>query len=369
MQHVDELYETGPALDYLTPLKDSRDIAGHVWRSCFYKQISEFRGALKRHSAKLAAILSADKRAPLGSDPGAVQREQVHIARLTQGLLGFLSDSISYFQQIVHGVSKLRCVVRLAGVPDCDCGHAAGRAGTHRHRARGGVAAPLLRRHGMSLPAVSRRLVQVRCPSAFHPLTSHFVLNLIHEPRRRDCRYREMYSERTQKDFAEAMRYYERAALLEPASGNAQNQVAHPSLPHSSPASVNLQLLMLRTKPAGGASHVLRGGMRRCVSPLQEHLVRGALLWRVREPLRPPRQERCRRVRPCSRRPEWKVLCQTRRGCAAAGLPHSLSASSRRPLRLQYAHAQVLCPLTQFPAVQCPHGWVSATATALGADA
>lgn len=34
-----------------------------------------------------------------------------------------------------------------------------------------------------------------------------------------------MYAERVPKDFAEALRYYERAALIEPASGNAQNQV------------------------------------------------------------------------------------------------------------------------------------------------
>jgi TPR repeat protein len=34
-----------------------------------------------------------------------------------------------------------------------------------------------------------------------------------------------MYAERVPKDFSEALRYYERAALIEPASGNAQNQV------------------------------------------------------------------------------------------------------------------------------------------------
>ena len=39
------------------------------------------------------------------------------------------------------------------------------------------------------------------------------------------ARYREMYQDKEGKDFAEAQRYYERAALIDPGSGNAQNQV------------------------------------------------------------------------------------------------------------------------------------------------
>lgn len=39
------------------------------------------------------------------------------------------------------------------------------------------------------------------------------------------ARYREIYSERDPKDFGEAERYYERAALIVPHAGNAQNQV------------------------------------------------------------------------------------------------------------------------------------------------
>ena len=35
-----------------------------------------------------------------------------------------------------------------------------------------------------------------------------------------------MYSDRQPKNFAEALRYYERAALVLPSSGNAQNQVS-----------------------------------------------------------------------------------------------------------------------------------------------
>jgi hypothetical protein len=37
--------------------------------------------------------------------------------------------------------------------------------------------------------------------------------------------YRELYSDKAQKDFSESVRCYEKAALLMPASGNPHNQV------------------------------------------------------------------------------------------------------------------------------------------------
>jgi hypothetical protein len=40
-------------------------------------------------------------------------------------------------------------------------------------------------------------------------------------------RYRELYTEKEQKDFSESVRFYERASLIMPASGNAHNQVIH----------------------------------------------------------------------------------------------------------------------------------------------
>lgn len=40
-------------------------------------------------------------------------------------------------------------------------------------------------------------------------------------------RYKEMYAEKEQKEFLESLRYYERAALIDPTSGNTQNQVCN----------------------------------------------------------------------------------------------------------------------------------------------
>ena len=40
------------------------------------------------------------------------------------------------------------------------------------------------------------------------------------------ARYMELYSDSETKDFSNAEKYYERAAIQEPSSGNAQNQMA-----------------------------------------------------------------------------------------------------------------------------------------------
>jgi hypothetical protein len=39
------------------------------------------------------------------------------------------------------------------------------------------------------------------------------------------CRYKELYSENEHKDFTDSVRFYERAALIMPSSGNPHNQV------------------------------------------------------------------------------------------------------------------------------------------------
>lgn len=42
------------------------------------------------------------------------------------------------------------------------------------------------------------------------------------------ARYKQLYSESDQKDFTESVRYYEKASLMCPESGNAHNQVNPP---------------------------------------------------------------------------------------------------------------------------------------------
>lgn len=40
-------------------------------------------------------------------------------------------------------------------------------------------------------------------------------------------RYKEMYGDKEPKEFLDSLRYYERAALIDPHSGNAHNQVSY----------------------------------------------------------------------------------------------------------------------------------------------
>lgn len=106
---------------------DFRDIAGLLWKSCFYKQIAEFRSSLRKHAAHHDSLLeTAQSRAGPSSrhngedknhhhqypQLGGVSNEQreqaqaerVYIARLNQAFLGFLSDSVAFYQKMVAEV-------------------------------------------------------------------------------------------------------------------------------------------------------------------------------------------------------------------------------------------------------------------------
>lgn len=60
---------------------------------------------MKRHTAQLALLGNHQTHERQeGTNPEPFSREQLHIARLTQGLISFLSDSADYFQKIVSEV-------------------------------------------------------------------------------------------------------------------------------------------------------------------------------------------------------------------------------------------------------------------------
>jgi hypothetical protein len=95
VHHIPELHNLQQDVSLGHRSVDAGDLANCMWRNCFYKQISEFRAALKRHSLRLggAAIVQ--------------EREKLHLAKLTQALLAFLSDSVSFYQKMVVEVSLL----------------------------------------------------------------------------------------------------------------------------------------------------------------------------------------------------------------------------------------------------------------------
>lgn len=86
--------------------RDFRDITGLLWKTCFYKQIGEFRGSLRRHANQLD-VLGQQVRDQPNVEEFRVQEQQerIYIARLTQAFLSFLSDSITFYQKMVAEVS------------------------------------------------------------------------------------------------------------------------------------------------------------------------------------------------------------------------------------------------------------------------
>jgi len=101
VKHVEYLYrETKDIVSGM--VKDRLDMSGHLWRTCFYKQITEFRSAIKKHSHNLDKLMNSSN-----SDAIVVQKQQLHVARLTKAFLEFLSDSIDFFQKITTEVSGI----------------------------------------------------------------------------------------------------------------------------------------------------------------------------------------------------------------------------------------------------------------------
>eukprot|EP01032_Pedospumella_encystans_P027471 gene27471-31049_t len=167
--------QTGSVID-----RDFRDVTGLLWKTCFYKQIVEFRGSLRRHANQLD-VLGRQVREQPSVEEFRVQEQQerIYIARLTQAFLSFLSDSIAFYQKMVAELEDQA-----------------------RQKLRAGDAAQ----------REVRWLV----------LSVHRCLLYLGDL----ARYKEMYAEKEQKEFLESLRYYERAALIDPTSGNTQNQLA-----------------------------------------------------------------------------------------------------------------------------------------------
>ncbi len=69
-----------------------RDIIGQLWKNSFYKQIEEFRKAIKKCKVQYDA------------DRNALPQLKNHIAQLQQDFDAFLVYSIQFFQKLVTEV-------------------------------------------------------------------------------------------------------------------------------------------------------------------------------------------------------------------------------------------------------------------------
>lgn len=95
---------------------DYRDIAGLLWKGCFYKQIAEFRSSLRKHSVHLDSLVQSALPATNQVTEGArqlsaaaevkerEQAERIYIARLNNAFLSFLADSVAFYQKVVAEV-------------------------------------------------------------------------------------------------------------------------------------------------------------------------------------------------------------------------------------------------------------------------
>lgn len=99
--------------------RDFSDVTGLLWKTCFYKQIVEFRGSLRRHANQLD-ILGQQVREQPSVEEFRIQEQQerIYIARLTQAFLSFLSDSIAFYQKMV---AEVRFVSVLTSALMFDC--------------------------------------------------------------------------------------------------------------------------------------------------------------------------------------------------------------------------------------------------------
>lgn len=111
MQHVDFLYgidssaKQQDGVTSNTATKKQRDIAGMLWKTCFYTPIAEFRSALKKHTARLALLPTAAPAGQSASRPDD-QRERLYVAQLTEAFMKFLGESIAFYQKLMSEVGR-----------------------------------------------------------------------------------------------------------------------------------------------------------------------------------------------------------------------------------------------------------------------
>lgn len=172
----------------------NKDVHGLLWKQGFYKQIEEFRRSIQ----KTMQIVEG------GADSGIIMQEKakIHLLRLSSAMHKFLTDSATFYQDFMIQLesqyklseskvevlrSMYRCLLYLGDLAR----YVMGNNGTNR---------------------TSNFLI-------------YYINNFIFFTTSSVFRYKELYSENKQKEYTEAAKYYEKAAVLMSSAGNPQNQV------------------------------------------------------------------------------------------------------------------------------------------------
>jgi len=83
--------------------REKRDIHGLLWKTCFYKQIEEYRQSIRGHSNKLNSLFVEQSMGMFKAKE--IEFEQAYLNRLTLSFVQYLNDSMMFYQRMLSDVS------------------------------------------------------------------------------------------------------------------------------------------------------------------------------------------------------------------------------------------------------------------------
>jgi hypothetical protein len=168
--------------DVVRSLYRSWDVHGGLWKTCFYKKIDDFRGSIKECNSAIKKL----SREPANSD-GKLDRAKHKLVRLVSSFSTFLIESTTFYQDLMINLEAKLNSVSSSNDDDAE----GSEVNDQKSREE-------LRHH------VYKCLL--------------FLGDL--------ARYAAQNEDGKEKNFSVALRYYERAAFVNPDSGNPHNQMA-----------------------------------------------------------------------------------------------------------------------------------------------
>ena len=156
-------------------LNVKKDIDSMLWKTCYYRQIEEFRASIK----KTTSIIEN------ANDIILTEKATAHLSKLTVALMKFLADAISSYQDLL-----LQYESKIKGLK--------------------------WKNKNIISNEIGNAIIQNihRCLLHLGDLTRY---NELHS---------ELETEETQKNYIVSQKYYERASFIFPKSGNPYNQLS-----------------------------------------------------------------------------------------------------------------------------------------------
>ena len=90
--------------------REKRDIHGLLWKTCFYKQIEEYRHSIRGHSNKLNSLYAEQSMGMFKAKE--IEFEQAYLNRLTLSFVQYLNDSVVFYQRMLSDVSRYMPILK-----------------------------------------------------------------------------------------------------------------------------------------------------------------------------------------------------------------------------------------------------------------